>query len=537
MAAAGFFKNKTYYIFVLVVLLIGISVCSYHTVLHKEGFFLDEIYTFLLSNNKIVSLNEFCSFIRDGSVKDYVSSYINSLKVIEFTQEDFMSKLSVPQGEGFNFFSVYIMQSIDVHPMLYYSIVHFISSITHYTDLKVIGFIINLFFQLITCVYLFLLTKTLVKNPWVSIITVAYYGFSFGFQNDSSYFRMYCVLTCWVTILCYLYYKLISNEYIYSRRDIFCISVIEFLALSTQYFSFVFIACFISLISKNIYQKYGKRKMCSFIKPHIIMLTLFLISWPQIIWHFISGYSQHAGFILLYKIYRYVKLFINSQFGGSCVLCLMFLLILIYVVYQLKGREKKKHKQMQIQFFVTLIISYIIVGILSPWADYRYVSFVMPIFSMFIIIVVRKFLLLMSDKIKFLSKENIRFFVLLCSVVIVSIAWRPVDNLPNMYKLTPQKVRFSEMYSDSPAIILNPDNTGIFIEIPYHYKHSYYIKIDNSCLKTALSLNMKDDKYVLYINKRLNLDEVFEMFAQLGYSYNKVDHSTMFHDIYMIGNN
>ncbi len=100
---------KKHFILILVFLLI-FSVCGFFSV-RKQGMFVDEIYTYGLSNGYYTP---FVVSIPEGEV---VGSVISS--------EEFTDYLTVGNDDAFAVASVYYNQAQDVHPPLYYWLFNF----------------------------------------------------------------------------------------------------------------------------------------------------------------------------------------------------------------------------------------------------------------------------------------------------------------------------------------------------------------------------------------------------------------------------
>ncbi|MBQ6317947.1 MAG: hypothetical protein IJI13_10555, partial [Oscillospiraceae bacterium] len=95
-------------------LLLVLGVCL-HFCLWKSGMFIDEIYTYGLSNS------HYQPFIGHGEGE--------WMKEQLLTREDFFDYLAVTGEDRFDFASVYSNQELDVHPPLHYWIINFCSSL------------------------------------------------------------------------------------------------------------------------------------------------------------------------------------------------------------------------------------------------------------------------------------------------------------------------------------------------------------------------------------------------------------------------
>lgn len=109
-------KKRAVALFVIVL----ICLCGWWAV-RKEGFFLDEIYSYGLSNSSYVP---FLSWLHGG---EQVAN--GKLPEAVFTQSEFLNYVA-PQGSTrFDYASVYYNQTQDVHPPLFYFLLHTVCSL------------------------------------------------------------------------------------------------------------------------------------------------------------------------------------------------------------------------------------------------------------------------------------------------------------------------------------------------------------------------------------------------------------------------
>ena len=87
-------------------------------------------------------------------------------KPIWKTKEQAKEYMTVSSDEIFNYWSVYYNQSRDVHPPLFYMLVHLVSSICLNTFTKYIIFAINLIFYIASCFVLRKILNYLTKKTY-----------------------------------------------------------------------------------------------------------------------------------------------------------------------------------------------------------------------------------------------------------------------------------------------------------------------------------------------------------------------------------
>ena len=212
----------------LLVCLLAVLAVSLHFCLWKSGMFIDEIYTYGLSNSS------YMPFIGNGAS--------DRIEEQTLTRNDFFDYLAVTDGETrFDAGSVYYNQVRDVHPPLYYWILNFCSSLAEGRFSKWIGLIPDLIIYLGTLVLLYVLGLELFDSEWVAACMVLLYGLSRVGLSTMLMIRMY-VLMCFFTVLLSL---LAAKELrVPARKKELGIALTIFLGLMTQYY-FVFYAFFL----------------------------------------------------------------------------------------------------------------------------------------------------------------------------------------------------------------------------------------------------------------------------------------------------
>lgn len=525
------FKRTEYIQIILWGILVAcVFVNLFVVVQHKNGLYLDEICTFILSNNKDISIKDFNEVALPEAFQNVIEKIMSSDRFGVLYRQDFINNLYVPQDQGFNLFPIYILQTIDVHPMLYYILIHAVSVITHSKDLIMIGFSINVFFSFITCVFLCLITYKLTRNNWLSLIVLAYYGFSYAFVFSTTYIRMYSMLTCLFVILFYLYQNVYINNLSISNSTICVTSIVEFLSFSTHYFSLIFIVVLWVLLC--LYMRKQKDVKNKFMRSKILTLCIYFIVWPQSLFFFFNKSGVFTELLSINKILSYISAFVNLHLGGSLLLAISLFLYVGYVVYLYKthlvhARFLAKDNLFKgIFIFSPPIIFYFVIVIISPWVEYRYVCAVMPFFSLlFVSFVWYSFDLLGLN-------EKFKKSILVSIVAYVSLFCAPNIKQPYFYERTDFENLIIKDNSIYPALIFSPDNSGTYFDVIYNFPHPQYIKADTSHKQQFVD-HLMQDHYVLYLDKNLALNDACLMWND-KYRCEQLDYNTDFYNVYSL---
>jgi hypothetical protein len=136
-------QNRRAQIIALIVIIILQLLVVFHFSFQKEGYFIDEIFSFSLANSYYKINHKFEYSLYDRWTE---TEHLNNLLV-------------VPEEHRFAYGSVYINQAFDVHPPIYYFILHTISSFFPESFSMWYGLAINIVFFVVCTIYLFLLSN------------------------------------------------------------------------------------------------------------------------------------------------------------------------------------------------------------------------------------------------------------------------------------------------------------------------------------------------------------------------------------------
>lgn len=244
--------NDRYYIIINIVALLLCLVAAFIMCTKKQGFHVDEYYSYY-SSNRTEGL-----YITD---KTWMDSDV-------ITKE-----LSVVNGEGFNFGLVKEVQSWDVHPPVYYYILHLVCSLTPGKFTMWQGLAINLicmFIALILVRYLAGLVMSDMKI--VPVLVTCIWGLSAGVMTGVVFIRMYMLLTVWIAAVTILH---IDARISKSRVFYPLLSLITFIGFMTHYYFFIWL--FFLAAFYNLRDLYETRKCAGILRYALTMVITFVI--------------------------------------------------------------------------------------------------------------------------------------------------------------------------------------------------------------------------------------------------------------------
>ena len=193
----------------------------------KAGMFIDEIYTYGLSNS---SYTPFLGGDRYGSIEHRV-----------FTRDELLDYVSITGDEGFDFGSVYYNQVHDVHPPLYYWLFNIVSTFAKGSFSKWPALILDGLLYLGAVALLYALVRKLGGSRCNAAAAAVLYGLSNLGLSTMLMIRMYVLLTLLTVALMVFIADLMAE---FRVRSCVFVGLTILAGLLTQYY-FVFYAFFL----------------------------------------------------------------------------------------------------------------------------------------------------------------------------------------------------------------------------------------------------------------------------------------------------
>ena len=197
----------------------------------KEGYFIDELYSYGLSN---------------AEYKTDISDYdIYNIEIKKSDESPFFKYMTVGENERFNYISVYKNQIRDVHPPFYYMILNTVCSLTPNVFNKWSGICINLAIYIGIMLIFYTICKEVYQNKNLSLIACLVYTISAASIGMNIYIRMYSLLTFFTLLYLLLHIFMLKKEF--NIKHLFLVGLVCFLGTITQYY-FLITSFFISAI-------------------------------------------------------------------------------------------------------------------------------------------------------------------------------------------------------------------------------------------------------------------------------------------------
>ena len=175
-------KKALKYLIIIILILVGIRVYFGY---QKEDFFMDETFSYTLMNMK------------EGAGMIQTAPEFNNIWI---SGDKIKNMLVVSKDEVLRYDIVYYNQTQDVHPPLYYFLLHTASALSFGNFTKWTGIILNILIFIGISFALYVIGKKVFKSTIWAIVLVAIYGVSAGAIFSTIFIRMYELLILFVLL-------------------------------------------------------------------------------------------------------------------------------------------------------------------------------------------------------------------------------------------------------------------------------------------------------------------------------------------------
>ena len=186
---------STHPVVLLVVIIVFQCLASLYYMEQKRGFHIDEFYSIAQANGQITAPR--ASLRHPHHEPDFHNTWQ--------TSDYFWNFLTVQQGEQFDFVNLYhyFMRIQHAHPF-YIMQLHFISSFFPNIWHNLMGIGINIFWMTMTSILLYKASVLIIKEPLLTLLPSAVWGFSSGAMSYIMFIRMYATVIFFFTAISYL---------------------------------------------------------------------------------------------------------------------------------------------------------------------------------------------------------------------------------------------------------------------------------------------------------------------------------------------
>lgn len=482
----------------LVVLLAAqLAVLCYWGV-QKQGFHVDEVYTFELSNYPE-------TIYGDGE-----NAYANWK-----TGDTFTAILEPADGRLFDLSVPFWNGETDNHPSTYYILVNILSSIFKLLGIsagKWAGLIPNFACCLVTTVFWVMLLRRLLQNDLLALCGGAAWAFCIGAINIGVYLRMYALLTMASVMFTWLHLKFLS-QYAAGRsagKTLMLIQLATVAGILSQYYFLFFAFFFCGSVCVYFFAKKDWSMLRCYMLTEISAVAAAELLFPRMIVRLLFGDrgSEALDNMLHGSSYlpqlRTVLDIINQElFGGfgAAVLAVSTLLLLMAAA---SARIKKKRIPIADGFALLMLATaggYILaVTKIAPYQVDRYFMCTFPLLTMYSIYgICRGVLALTGEK---------RIFRVAAAVILVAVTLFCTDSgeVSYIYPDGTERAAALEPYAGLPVVALNGDyyNDSV-LQWAFEFRNFEHIFLcrNNGLSDIALASEngMLENGFLLYVHQ------------------------------------
>ena len=356
----------------LLAVLIIISAVCFLFAGRKDGMFIDEIYTYGLSNSYYAP---FVTDIKGGDMRDTV-----------MTRQELVDYLFVGEDDRFAYGSVYYNQVNDVHPPLHYWLLHTASSLAPEQHNMWPALVLDYIIYMGALIALYALAVKLFGSRPAALAAVCLYGLSVIGLSTMLMIRMYVLLTFFTVLLAYAAVSVMKHG---RKRDYVLLWLSIFLGLLTQYY-FVFYAFFLcAAVVVFMLCRREFKKALVFALWAFAGVGVFVLAFPACFEHLFADALVSGGNAVenIKNVAQYSERleFFNEECSERmrAIRYVSMALAALCLVRIKKLIADFKAKNLRLDTLIVLLpafVTYVLVAIISPVAEIRYVYSLIPVF-------------------------------------------------------------------------------------------------------------------------------------------------------------
>lgn len=516
-----------------------LCILMFYFINQKQGFHEDEIFSYGSSNYRYdnvyrpygyaeASQDVFYNQVWNSknkitNIKNYFFHY-DTLKADEtlskeipiFRQkEDALTYLTIGKGDVLNYFSVYYNQARDVHPPLFYFLVHFVSTIFYGQFSKYIIFTINLVFFVGT---LWIIKKIMEKLDIkkMAIPTMILYGASMGCISTVMFQRMYMMLTFFSVLYLYLTIKFVQEDFKIEKKYPWIFTIL--FGFLTQYYFCIYIVFVFLLVSAYLLTKKEYQKLGRYFLVHVIAAVIGILFYPASIYHIFFSYRGLGdGREVAKPIIQSCIYYFSQIYKLFSMKHLLFLILVLYFILILKNKAKIDREKI---FYCSLIflpsVMYLFtIAKIAPFLGEDYTSrYIMLLFPIIAVGVAYLF--------SFATKKQGIFFTI---SLLLSVNGLYYNEPVYLYKDYQKAMDIATIYKDDYFVYVYDNSFTHLSSLPEFatYKASLIINKNNydfSLLENDELIN--SNEFILCIKNWLNVEDILNKVLE-GSHYTKYE--------------
>lgn len=494
-------RNASKIIFVILFYFVGLTI----SLMYKQNYHTDEMFSYGLANH--VGSRKFLNNYEKGV------TYDDPYKI-------WMDYLTVSPEHRFNYRNVWINQIQDVHPPLYYVLLHTICSFFPGTFSKWFAGIINIVFGIVAVQALDRLLRELLASLDSKLRYAILLGFIGAEVHVVTFLRMYMMVMCLVTILGAILVK--GIEHSMKKKDYIGLFMLSLCGALTHYYYIVYLVLssfvFVILMFRQKRIKDALLYSVDMCVTGIASVAVF----PAMIQHVFFGYRGKEsignmknlsikGYILrLGKFYEFVD---REVFGGwlTYILAIGLLIIVCNFLFgEIRFHSNQSYKvQKYLLLLIPVFIFYVFVAKSAVFNSNRYIF---PIYAIVYVL----FWAVVQELLSYFQFHDRRLWIayVLCALLMISGIKSPNEY---MYSESGKFIsKVEKKYHGQDAVMIVKSDVGAvrsFEEVS-RYGSITFIKQKNVDQILQLKWIEDKDEFMLMTGKTSDLDKVQKLLPE-----------------------
>lgn len=292
------------YIMLFVIIALQLFRIIYSFACLKEDYHSDEQWSFGLSNSYY-----------DPNI--YIDDNYQQIENYEMwlSPDLFKNYITVDNDHRFSYGSVFYNQSKDMHPPLFYLILHTICSFFPGKFSYWYGFPINIVSFIILQIFLFKTAAKITKSNIAAVSACLFYGTTTGCLNTFVFVRMYALMTMFTVISLYLHTNIYYERNL--KKNLPALFIITTLGCLTNHFFPIYACamsacfCFMLLLKKEY------KNLIVYAISLLLAAVTSVIIFPATITHLASPLLKGVHYSTGWQIKMCISLITSELFGFS----------------------------------------------------------------------------------------------------------------------------------------------------------------------------------------------------------------------------
>lgn len=506
--------KRSFLVGIAVVLVLQLAVLCYWGI-QKQGFHVDEVYTFELSNYP------------DTIYGDGENAY-----ACWKTGDTFRQVLEPADGRLFDLSVPFWNGETDNHPSTYYILVNIFSSVFKLIGVhtnKWAGLLPNIVCSLVTTYFLIRLLYRLFENDLLALIGAFTWAFCIGTINTGVYLRMYALVTLAVVIFCWLQLNFLTS---YSQKrsvgkTLALLQLTTIFGILSQYYFLFFAFFFCGFTCVYLFIKKDWAMLRCYMLTEISAVAAAELLFPRMVVRLFFGDrgSEALGNLVdgsgyFSQLNAVLEIINRELFGGYGLAVLAVSIVCLLISAVLCNRRKQKPFPCGLYMTLLLLtaVFYILaVTKIAPYQVDRYFMCIFPLVSVCAVYGLCCCVLAISTAVP----RTTQACTITAAVVffVFTLSSTASGDISYIYSDGAERAAVLSQYEELPVIALNGDTyNDSVLQWAFEFQEYKDVFLCNNNCYSDLNLVSQDSRlkngFLLYVHQEQT--EAEDLFTQVS---------------------